>query len=889
MPALPTGGTWDGSTFRAPSNWLENAPHRTPNDPEDLYATGVELPSGGGTPHYTGVFQMNGTAGRDGDSTRTIYTKSATEPTRPTDGTGTWNGTDYDPPPGWHEDIPVGDDTTYASMVSLSGSDKTNTGITYSAVTQFSAKDGRDGVPGVETNVEMVSFIPVADSSVTSRDYTSTKTAGQNDWSEQNSEELRAFTGSGDNAISLINSSGPNNTQGIVIQDTGVYSIVTELAVFIISTDEGEFHTDMVHTDSSGTILDHYPSQDFFIEDPFSSGNEFGLTLKTNIVVPPRNFNQGDILYIRYSWRGFTPPGNRRTNTSSAISFRNIVTTNGIANERIEIRKYLASGGGTTSGTDGNSIDIIYRRSATELTIPPSGGAARDGRLTSAPTGWSLSPPGGTDPIYTSFAHISGSTDNPRYDEPIRWTGPDGQTGGVGPASTVPGPRGIQGVRGYSTGIAYLISPNTPTDPSGGTAVDGQLTVAPGPGSWQLDMPPVGNVTWIAFAQIDGNTIRSWSDAQRLTGRDGPAGQAPFSWQWFFQRTATDTRPDAPTNLSYNSGQFGNLGSWVPAGANTGTGRYLWALRVRYIINRDGNLAVAQPFQFGGFDGARGLTGISEVSVWARATTPPGVPSALTFNQDRTLRSSVAEGLTWHRSARAAILATSTGVLYRATGDIDVNPPNPTVTWLGSPIRDGTDGIPGAVGYGYRDYYHANSANSVSNPLVTYNGTDFTAQSGWDITVPTAADTGVNAGDYVFVARVRYREGTAGATVEGTAIFGRVPGTVAPPAGTMSYSAGVEYGNAVGNTPTTKQGDVNTFALAIGDSHTTENVDMTTTDTNTNYYIRLASGLRLTGARESVDGDEFTAWNRIGNTQVYIYQIGFRSSNTFNFTVRRDS
>ena len=99
-PSIPTGGTWDGSTFRAPSGWLRNSPTRSVNDPENLYASGVELPSGGGTVTYTGIYQLNGEKGEAGDrglmgfrgiGNEIIFQVSSTMPVRPTSGSGIWD------------------------------------------------------------------------------------------------------------------------------------------------------------------------------------------------------------------------------------------------------------------------------------------------------------------------------------------------------------------------------------------------------------------------------------------------------------------------------------------------------------------------------------------------------------------------------------------------------------------------------------------------------------------------------------------------------------------------------------------------------------------------------------------------------------------------------
>lgn len=87
-----------------------------------------------------------------------------------------------------------------------------------------------------------------------------------------------------------------------------------------------------------------------------------------------------------------------------------------------------ADGTDGTDGTDGNSVDALYRRSATAPSTP-SGGTASNGVITTAPTGWSTnSNLTGTDPMYICIATIT-ANNTITYDVPVRLTGERGQAG----------------------------------------------------------------------------------------------------------------------------------------------------------------------------------------------------------------------------------------------------------------------------------------------------------------------------------------------------------------------------------------------------------------------------------------------------------------------------
>ena len=956
--------------------------------------------------------------GNDGNSIARIYQRSDTEPARPVNGTGTWNGSDYDPPAGWHEDDPGGTDTLYSSAVTLSGTDKTNTGITYSSVWQASGADGRDGVPNVPNATEVAkftirgdtvdrvlwssrtgdtdntfdpwgrggsagmpgiqdvrgNFIGVGNPNIATQSYTSIlndvdlTTSGRITTGftgiPRNPQTFRpiritpssdATVASGQTAtisiwnglraaiqpfdplgrhdrpfrvqelqlhfevengvvqpivtpidladfqsISFTNfATGTADiefAEGIQIREDGLYQLEFQLDTLIGGNNpsaSGELVITLFVEDENGVEVGSFITQGHDIEDQLQPGVSF----PDLVVAGPLQLSEGDHPYFVYSYQATDLTAG---NHDDSMTIR--VNNHPAVDERLVIRKYVQSaGGGTGTGTGsgvegpaGESAERLWVRSATQPNTPRVSDLAVDanGRWTSLRSEgvtWDDEPPSGSDPLYEQ-AFGRRVTTLRIIGIPQRITG---DRGPAGPASTVAGPRGPQGNQGISFDVAYIASANTPADASGGTAVDGQLTVAPT--GWRLTPPAIGDIAWISIATINVNNIEEWSHPQRITGMAGPAGVNAPSVTFFFQRTATDTEPADLTGITYTGGQFGNIGDWIPAGLPLGTDQYLWATTVQYTVNVNGSARPGRVFKFGGqdgsdgADGARGLTGISPTEVWTRSTTAPGVPTALVFNQDRSLNISVADGRTWYRSAAAALAAISTGRLYRADVDLDTNVNPPTEDWRGSAILDGVGergpagaastvpgpqgprgatgpagaastvpgpqgpagaastvpgpaGSDGSNGFGYRFYYHASTASTVGTPNINYSGTAFDPPpAGWGITIPTTPE-----GANVFSAIVRYQQGTPGETIDGIVIIGIVPGTVAPPADQTTYT--MNYGIVTGPpgysiTPTTNT--LPTLSLAPGGTGSFDNLMMTNSQTHPNFYFDLPAGLTI--------------------------------------------
>ena len=224
----------------------------------------------------------------------------------------------------------------------------------------------------------------------------------------------------------------------------------------------------------------------------------------------------------------------------------------------------------------GNSQRIIFTRSATAPTAPTGGTRNTDGSPNVLPTGWSLTVPTGTDPLYGSAMVIPGDRDDAlTYSDPFILSG-------------TPGARGAQGIDGYSTVPIFrqTATGTTVNSPTGGSYTGGVLTP---PADWSLTEPAdaTGMETWHVFAVIAPNGTITYSiprlpgadgadGAPGAAGRDGLDGNAVMV---IFQRnTLVPPTPNADTgSYDLDTGVYTPPSGWsleVPAGTNTLWGTY---------------------------------------------------------------------------------------------------------------------------------------------------------------------------------------------------------------------------------------------------------------------------------------------------------------------------
>ena len=664
-PADPTPTTFDGSRIHGISPWLQ-APAATGSPGEFLWAAEIEIR--GSTTIYINTVRLSGPAGQDGadstvagpsgasgNSVTVIYRRSATDPGNPTG--GTWNGRDYDPPTNWHESDPDpnGTNPLYMTVVHLSGTDSTNTGIRYDSAVRITGRDGRDGqdAPGIGDHVEAVRFGITGDT--TDQTLTSVSPDGS---TERNRvyRDITAFTG-GTTGLATQDSTG------ITIPNAGVYSIDLVIDIRVIAS-AGNRYPDsewgiIIHIeDADGNVIEDKPAQTFindgFIDASFTAPIGYGLV--------PRSIPAGAKIYLRLFYQTIAP-GSSTGDQGQAFTYR--VMNAADMSDRLTIRRYTTAGGSGSTGNDGNSLDVVYRRSDQTLRTPPTGGSAREGALVSAPTGWSTTVPGGTDPLYIAFAHISSVTPSIRYSEPVRSTGQPGESvtffyqrtatntnpgqpaitynglafGGFG--DWVPTTQGSDpylwavivnyrmGVNGsQSVGNPFLMSS------PGADGQDG--TNAP---QVQFQYSVDGNTPWGAYASnsaffrtsVDGGN--SWSAARRFRGLDGTNGtngnNAP---QVQFQYSDTGRTPWSATD--------GPNSAYFRVSVDGGT---VWSNAIRF-RGVDGTNGTNGNDGTDGTNGTDGVNGFGYINYYhANTADSVGVPNV---DYDGTNFSNITSGWT---------------------------------------------------------------------------------------------------------------------------------------------------------------------------------------------------------------------------------------------------
>ena len=964
IPAKPTDGTgtYVNGVFTSPSaDWSVDPP--TPGSlaaNEEIYFVPMVLPGqgtdNGGRIIYRTVGQLArgppgaqgeastvpGPDGADGNSTDIIYTRSATVPTIPADGTGTWNGSDYDPPSPWFEDIPPGDHPAYKVDVKLSGTDKTASGITYSGLERDSPKDGIDA-PGLPQNIETARFEFVEDTANQTVD--TTRAAAGDEWT-RGYDNITTFTGG-------VADLATQDSSGITIPNAGMYSIDVQVDIQIRANQsstppgnrlsgESEWGILLRLENSDGTLIDNYA----FYATAYAGTFASNATYPIHGIVHARDLPANTKVYLRLFYVRADTGGSDLTST---LSYR--VVAPSVDDDRIVVSRFTTTpGSGTGSAVSGDSVKVIYQRASSPPTQPVDGTGSWNGTDYDPPNPWFEDDPspGSSTPLYIVDVSLSGTD---RTSSGITYSGLRRTT----PQDGRPGIDGDSSYPLYTRKSGQ--APNRPrnltfdgTNFSGLTQTDGQI--------WATTYTSGGDPLYEVKVRINGadNSVTVLGDPYRAS-IPGPIG--PF--EVTFHQRKSGTAPIHPLNVQYNydTETYTNLGLWtedVPVGTDQ-------LYEVKFRVPARETAATVTPTRLGavysnkgepGTDGVgtKGNDGNTPIFVWTQSASQPGVPTTLQFDQSGNLTSNTAGGRTWTTDP-ATLTGNDPQWITGFYVDTNVNPTTktpfgtPTPYGRGQPGTNGANGngqqdiyrlsttvlsgIPSAsgvrllanrtldpatlptgsslippsgtgdvyfstaniapdgtirftawalrsaVGPGYQNFYHANTANIVSIPAIGYNGTTFnTVQSGWTTTIPTTPP-----GANIFTAPVQYRIGISGQTIDGVILSGTVPGTVGPPAGSTSY--GLNYGIAVRGTHAiqaqifTAQNPQPTLTLAPGESGS-YNIVLTSTATHLDYYFDIPSGLNFVSAHNTGLGnaDDTARWTALdSNNPNRRFRTGF--------------
>ena len=237
-----------------------------------------------------------------------------------------------------------------------------------------------------------------------------------------------------------------------------------------------------------------------------------------------------------------------------------------------------ASGSVTTlvgaSGEDGNSVALVqvFQRSSTAPSAPTGGSFNFSTTTLTAPSGWSVNVPSGTNPVYVSqaIATVQGATGT---DSALTWSTPsllvqngtDGADGNEGPQ----GPQGAAGDAGEDgksvyTAIVFNRYSSAPSAPTGGSFNFGTNALT-APSGWFVDIPSGSDPIYGTRAtfSISGDTgtdsSPTWSTPFKIAedgadGLDGAVGADGLSTFLASVFKRSSSAPSTPSGGSYNFG-----------------------------------------------------------------------------------------------------------------------------------------------------------------------------------------------------------------------------------------------------------------------------------------------------------------------------------------------
>jgi|GEM_PF-1928961 len=449
------------------------------------------------------------------------------------------------------------------------------------------------------------------------------------------------------------------------------------------------------------------------------------------------------------------------------------------------------------NGSDGTSTFTapIFKRSATALSAP-TGGTFNFGTNTlTAPSGWSIAVPTGTDPIYQATFQFSVSGDTGTVTAGT-WSTPViiAENGGNGTDGT-DGTDGTNGANGLSTFVfpVYQRSSSSPSAPSGGSYNFTNNTIT-APSNWSASIPSGTDPIYASTtqAQIAGATgtdaTLSWTSPilfvqNGSNGIDGDNGSdgintAPvYAYKRSASALASTNKPATARTWTFSTATFNDndLGNSWTASVPSGSDDLYICAAVASSSGATDSVAASDwsaPNILGsvgsdGTDGTDGTNGFNTAVVYAykrsgsTVTDKPSTTRTWTFSTATFNNNDLGNSFTGTVPAGTDNLyvcnaiATSTSSTDSVTGTSDWSAPqllasngtdgtDGTDGTNGTDGTDGTDGTNGAAGIRSADgylYYSVSQASAPSSPSATefvFNTGSFGGlTANWSTTPPT--------------------------------------------------------------------------------------------------------------------------------------------------------
>ena len=429
---------------------------------------------------------------------------------------------------------------------------------------------------------------------------------------------------------------------------------------------------------------------------------------------------------------------------------------------------------GSSDGLSIYNAQVFIRSASAPATPTIDDGEFNFGTLTlTPPTGWSLTPPVGTDPVYVSTGQFS-STTVTGIDSTVVWTTParlvsDGADGAAGGD-------GADGADGNSVFYASIFrrAAAQPAQPTGGQYDFGTKALTP-PTNW-FDAPPTsdGNPLWVStgIAEAVGTTgvdsSITWTVAAELVndgadGADGAAGSDGNSVHVSNVYRRASTAPLTPSGGQYvfDTNTLTPPSLWFaapPAGSDP-----LYVSTITWSVNgttgtdsTGSGWTAPTELVRDGTDGADGAAGADAIN--SRYPTIYRLNSNTISSASGTFADPLAGNPSWSYSVPT--MTTDGDVVYAASRILTSDGLSPQEANWSTPAVyasrvDGVDGIQGdpggdgADGQGVRavNLYKLNDSTLTNNASGTF-ADPIAGNTDWSYSVPAI----VADGDAVYVA-----------------------------------------------------------------------------------------------------------------------------------------
>jgi hypothetical protein len=369
-------------------------------------------------------------------------------------------------------------------------------------------------------------------------------------------------------------------------------------------------------------------------------------------------------------------------------------------------------------GASGDSVDIVFKRSATQPATPaPSVGT---------PATWYTdvnSVPAGTDPIWSSVGTNTGTGTNYVWQTPVLIEGQNG-TDGLSVAEV----------------LIYLRSSTAPATPTGGSYDFSTQTLTP-PAGWSSGIPAGTDPVYTsrAVASVQGttgtDTTLTWSSpvlsiqngATGATGATGDAGISAITA--FLAQDQSLAAPGTPSNTTGPTAPFG----WSLVAPAVSVGQVLW-------------------YSFGRYNSsASTLDGVPA------GQTAWGVPTAASVFQD--IRSDNWNGSNPPTAGTVATHGTAGYYIQRSTGDMYLNSVYGRGVARFDGLNSGTGGVTSAI--------LANPSLSQNTGVEAYTNNTFPTAGAF-----RAFNQGAGAGNAIYALHSGSGYGIFSSSTSGTGVLG---------------------------------------------------------------------------------------------------------------------